>query len=45
MKTVEVYAPEGSEKPGEEHTIPEADLKGFLENGWTEAKEKSNKNK
>lgn len=45
MKTVKVLAPEGCEKPGEEHTIPEADLQGFLDNGWTLAEEKTKKTK
>lgn len=39
MKTVTVIAPEGQDDQGKEHSIPESDLQGFLENGWTLAKE------
>lgn len=46
MKTVKVIAPEGSDNPGKEYEIPESDLKGFQQNGWTladEPKKKSTK--
>lgn len=39
MKTVKVIEPEGSSEPGKEHEVPESDLQGFLENGWTCADE------
>lgn len=48
MKTVMVVAPEGVDAPGKEHEIPEADLQGFLANGWKlagQAKEQVKKNK
>jgi hypothetical protein len=38
MNTVIVIAPEGQDDQGKEHTIPESDLQGFLDNGWTLAK-------
>lgn len=39
MKTVIMIAPEGMDHPGKGYEIPEADVKGFQENGWTLAKE------
>ncbi len=47
MKTVTVIEPDGSSEPGKEHEIPEADLQGFLDNGWTcpDKTEKPKKNK
>lgn len=51
MKSVRVVAPEGHEFPGTVHTIPEADLEGFMADGWVlEEEEKQpskggNKNK
>lgn len=45
MKAVKVIEPEGSDHPGTEHEIPEADLQWFLNNGWTRAEDKPKKNK
>lgn len=46
MNTVKVISPDTHDFPGVVHTIPEADLQGFLAEGWTLAEEKpSNKKK
>lgn len=34
MKSVNVIAPKGQDDAGTVHPIPEADLQGFIENGW-----------
>ncbi len=43
MNTVKVISPDTHDFPGVVHTIPEDDMQGFLDQGWTLAEEKTTK--